>query len=384
MSGLHDRDIRFGMGAIALAPSVLRQLGAQRVLLVCGKNSFAASGAEAIVPEMEAIAEVKRWSDFRPNTDANDVIAGLQIVKEFAPDAIVAVGGGSAMDMAKLLCGFRGVTDKALLLDAIRSGGDVKRVNTSLVLVPTTSGSGAEATHFAVVYIGSDKYSIGGPTVLPDVVLWDPALTLSGSPYQRATSGIDALAQAIEGLWATDSTPDAKEFARQAMSLLVSALPNFVNNPDDESARAMALGSYLAGRAIDISKTTAPHALSYGITKSYGLSHGHAVAITLGAFIAQHANADEDQLQPGADPVAHRQVMAEILDALGAADGDDAAEIWADLMQQIGLDRSLSAAGARRASDRQALAEVVNADRLGNNPVVFSIDDLTKVLQELP
>ncbi|QSB04801.1 phosphonoacetaldehyde reductase [Natronoglycomyces albus] len=384
MSALADRDIRFGDNTIAMAPNVVRQLGATRVLVVCGKNSFTASGAEAIVPELENVAQVRRWNDFRANTDAADLIVGLRIVEEFQPDAILAVGGGSAMDMAKLLCGYRGVTDKKLLEDAIRAGGTVSRTNTALILAPTTSGSGAEATHFGVVYIGADKYSIGGPTILPDVVLLDPSLTLSGSDYQRATSGVDALAQAIEALWAVDATDESHAFALQALPLLAGSLEAYVKSPSAKAARDMALGSYLAGRAIDIAKTTAAHALSYGITKTYGLSHGHAVAVTLGSFIEQHAEASASRLQDAVDPMAHRQAMDEVLAALGAANAAEAKESWAELLQRIGLDASLTNAGARRTEDRHKLANSVNLDRLGNNPVKFTLDELAELLIDLP
>src|SRR5690606_31263398 len=126
----------------------------------------------------------------------------------------------------------------------------------SMILAPTTSGSGSEATRFAVVYIGSDKHSIAGDAMLPDAVILDPVLTMSASPYQRATSGIDAVAQATESLWAAGADDTSRTFARDALRVLIPALPRFVDSADGQAAADMAEGSHLAGRAIDISRTT--------------------------------------------------------------------------------------------------------------------------------
>src|SRR5690606_2187718 len=249
-----------------------------------------------------------------------------------------------------------------------------------LVLAPTTSGSGSEATHFAVVYIGAEKFSVAHPGLRPDVVILDPALTRSGSPYQRATSGIDAVAQAVESMWAVGATPASRRWARHALGHLLPAIERFVHDPDDRSARAMAIGSHLAGRAIDISRTTAAHALSYGITKGYGVSHGHAVALTLGEFIVLHAEATADQLQPGVDPGRHAAAVAEVVTLLGAADPRQARDRFRDLMRRIGLNPVLREVGPADSAARLELARSANAERLGNNPVRLTTGQLHQLL----
>jgi alcohol dehydrogenase class IV len=372
--------VAYGDHSVLRVPGHVHALGATRVLLVCGRTSFEASGAAAMLPGLESVATVRRWSDFVPNTDSADLRTGLRIMREFEPDAVIGVGGGSALDMAKLVCGFRAVADEDVV-DGIRTGFKTVARNEQLVLVPTTSGSGAEATHFAVVYIGNDKYSIGGDAMRPDVIALDPTLAVTGSLYQRATSGIDAVSQAIESLWAVGATDRSRHFARTGLRVLMPAIERFVNDPDPKSARAMCIGSHYAGRAIDLSRTTAAHALSYGITKTYGISHGHAVALTLGAFVEAHAAADAAVLRPGVAPGVHAAAMASILDALDARDGSHARWQLSRLMERIGLDSRLSAAGVSGADERAALAETVNAERLGNNPVPFDHAQLTDLLR---
>jgi alcohol dehydrogenase len=367
--------VAYGTGAIMRLPGHVHELGARRVLLVCGRRSFEASGASRVRPEIERHAVVRRWSDFVPNTDAADLQTGLRIMREFDPDLVLGIGGGTALDMAKLLAAYQDVADGEVL-DAVRTGRKADSRRQRLVLVPTTSGSGAEATHFSVVYIGHDKFSISGEGMRPDAIVLDPALSVTGSPYQRATSGIDAICQAIESLWATAATDRSRFFARAALRVLVPAIERFVNDPDDTSARAMCIGSHLAGRAIDISRTTAAHALSYGITKTYGISHGHAVALTLGHFIRAHAEADSSLLNPEVDPEDHARAMGEVLAALSAADGVQGEHRFTQLLDRINLNPSLAAAGASTPDARRALAETVNSERLGNNPIRYSQADL--------
>src|SRR5690606_29812588 len=202
----------------------------------------------------------------------------------------------------------------------------------------------------------------------------DPALTTSGSRYQRASSGIDAVAQAIESLWAVGATAASRRWARHALRLLLPAIEPFVHAPDDRSARAMVVGSHLAGRAIDISRTTGAHALPHALTKRYGLSHGHAGALTLRALIEAHDDRAPPRLR--VDRGVHARAMAEIRQRLGAADGRAARVAFEALVRRLGLDLSLAAVGARGPAARAALAAAVNPERLGNNPVAFTAGEL--------
>lgn len=370
----------YGPHAIRRLPARIEALGWKRVLLVSGKASFERSGAAALLPDLRARVALEHWNDFATNTDYRDVEKGLQLLRAFRPDGIVAVGGGSAMDIAKALCAFETVSGNDALQEAIRRGVPAAPRRLGLYLAPTTSGSGSEATHFAVVYIGEDKYSIAAPSLRPDALTLDPMLASSGSPYQRATSGIDAVCQAIESLWATGGTDESRRLARRALFLLVPHIAGFVKSPDERSARAMCIGSHLAGRAIDISKTTAAHALAYAITKRFGPSHGHAVALTLGRFIEAHAGAGGDALQSKVDVDGHAGAMAFILGVLGASDGKAARQRFEDLLGEIGLESQLQQVGVTSVEARDGLVASVNVERLQNNPVKFSRDDLLGII----
>lgn len=360
----------FGPGSLAELPRVVSDLGLSRLLLVTGKSSFTASGAADVLPALGEVATIQQWSDFSPNPSVEDVISGVAQAQSFKPDGIIAIGGGSALDMAKLLSVFVDM-DPDEIRAAIRTNTVTGRTP-SLILVPTTSGSGSEATHFAVVYIDKEKYSVAHQSLLPDFVILDPSLTESASAYQKATSVIDALAQAVESRWARGATHASQSFADAALVELSSSAAPFVGGDSSASVLA-ARGSYLAGRAIDVSKTTGAHAMAYGLTSRHGVSHGHAVATTLGAFARVHA---AEAARDGGDLARNLDSIAGLIGADGAHQVGDRLD---EIARQLGLELKLEALGVPR-SDLAVMAGEVNRERLANNPVALTESELLELL----
>ncbi len=370
----HRDHVVYGEGAIRQLPPVVERDGHRRVLLVTGKGSFEASGASAMMPDLERAGEVLRWADFSANTDSADLIHGLEVTRSFDPDVVVGIGGGSPMDMAKLLVAYDDVAPGDLL-DTIRAGATVAHRNRGLILAPTTSGSGSEATHFAVVYIGDEKFSIAGPAMRPDAVVLDPLLAMSGSDHQRATSGMDALCQSIESLWAVAATDESRRYARYGLCLVSRNIRGFVHEPSRSNARAMCIGSHLAGRAIDISKTTAAHALSYAITKRYGIDHGNAVALTLGALIGHHERALRENFTNHLDVA-----LGLVKKHLCASDQADTQRSLRRLLDELGLVVSIDSDEASPGRASSELVAGINVERLANNPVRLSAQQLAKIM----
>ncbi|MDN5743993.1 MAG: phosphonoacetaldehyde reductase [Nocardioidaceae bacterium] len=376
MSPLPGEDTRpglFGPNAVAELPAMAESLGLKRMLLLTGRASFAASGAARVLPRLREVGDVETWSDFAPNPRVEDVVAGAQVVRSFEPDSILAIGGGSVLDMAKLLC-VLGDLDEADIPDAIRANAIGPRTRT-LILAPTTSGSGSEATHFAVAYIGSEKYSVAGQELLPDAVVLDPTLTASASPYQKATSVIDAIAQAVESAWARGATEQSRSFAHQALADLMPSALGYVRSGTPEATLA-ARGSYLAGRAIDLSKTTGAHAMAYALTSRHGVSHGHAVATTLGAFARLHAR--------DAQTLPHQARLRHDLDEIAGLIGVHAADQIGDRLDafaaELGLELRLETLGVAH-TELPLLVGAVNLERLANNPTAVTEAELIELLE---
>ena len=249
----------------------------RRVALATGGCSWTACGAErAFADALASAAAVRRVihaGDLLSLAELDDVRASLV---DFEPECFLAVGGGAAMDSAKLLALSAGTGHAPSEL----AGGVpvAPRRPPPLFAVPTTAGTGAEATHFAVAYAGRTKKSIGHPSVRPSLVALVPEFTATMTPYQTACTGFDAISQSIESLWARGATDESRAFARRALDRL-DRFDAVLAAPDAESRAAMQEGAYWSGRAIDVSKTTAAHALSYFLTANYGVPHGHAVAM---------------------------------------------------------------------------------------------------------
>lgn len=210
-------------------------------VLVTGRASYAACGADAFLSPFLAGKRVTHLTTVGENARKEDVDEKLAALPPKI-DAFIAVGGGTVLDTTKLLRGFTGLP---------------------FLAIPTTAGTGAEATRFAVYYDRGKKMSADDVRYLPTDQLLLPELTATQSAYQRASTEFDAYAQAVESLWAKGATDESKAYATKALELMAKG--------------EQMLGSYWAGRAIDISRTTAAHALSYYMTATYGIPHGHAV-----------------------------------------------------------------------------------------------------------
>lgn len=215
--------------------------GRQDVVLVTGRSSFAKCGAEGFIAEFLQDKDVTHLTTIGENARLEDVEEKrTQLPTQV--DAFIAVGGGTVIDTAKLLRGFSGVP---------------------FLAVPTTAGTGAETTRFAVYYDHGKKCSADDVRYLPTDQALIPEFCESASAYQKASCAFDAYAQAVESLWAKGATEESKGYARKALELMKNG--------------QQLLGSYWAGRAIDVSRTTAAHAFSYYMTANYGVPHGEAV-----------------------------------------------------------------------------------------------------------
>lgn len=338
---------------------LIRAYSPKRILLVRGKASFEACGAKQLCEPAFAStgANVVEFFDFEENPKIEDVERGLTLFRDNAIDLVVAIGGGSVLDMAKLIRFF------AAYAGEIKEGEYLQENDcVPLLAFPTTSGTGAECTHFAVCYKNRKKYSLTHADVRPTKAYLIPEWTHACSPYLTACVGFDAFAQAVESCWSVRSTDTSREYALRAISLLYPNLEACVKNPTPELRRKIAEGAYWAGRAIDISFTTAAHAFSYGLTTYLGFPHGRAVASSLGYFFDQNLNISEDNCN---DPRGVEFVRARMQELCGILKIESGVELsrWA---------RALFGQWLKNVPPSEeewtACLASVNLSRLSNNP----------------
>lgn len=371
----------FGIGQASRLASLLDTLGVQRVFLVTGRSSFQASGAATTLAPALAGRYTYRHFDFRENPSFEDVLTGVLALKAHAADVVVAIGGGTAIDTAKLINAL--AFQEAAALDIITGHAPVARRGLPLICLPTTSGSGSEATHFAVVYVGSKKFSVAHPSLLPDFVLIDPALTFSLPPRLTAITAMDALAQAVESYWSIHSTQRSKRYAAAAIRLALKHVAAAVHAPSPTSRAAMSLAAHLAGMAINISKTTAAHALSYALTSHFGIPHGHAVSLTLGQLFLYNTQLDDSDV---ADPRGRSYVLgtlAELATLLGCSSATECRDRIDAAMRSLGLETRLSELGISPAEALQVLENNVNMERLANNPRRLDRDAIRGIVRAI-
>ncbi|MCK4784318.1 MAG: iron-containing alcohol dehydrogenase, partial [Desulfobacteraceae bacterium] len=212
----------------------------------------------------------------------------------------------------------------------------------------------------------------------------DAKLTMSLPVYTTAVSGLDAFSQAVESYWSIHSTYQSKQFASDAIKLTMGNLPSAVNNPTAEARLKMAKAAHLAGKAINITRTTAAHSISYPLTSHFGVSHGQAVGITLSSLLVFNADvSDEDVLDKrGADYV--RQTIDQICKLLDSSNPSDAKKRIDLLVNQIGLQTKLSKLGLKDKQDVELIiSNGFDPNRVKNNPRELTERALRDILQQI-
>lgn len=366
---------RFGWRATREIRELIDTHAPQRILLVTGRASYTASGAEeALTPVLDGYT-VSRFSEFQVNPRIEDVERGVAMLRGLGCDLVIGIGGGTALDIAKsvrLLA-----AQESEPRSYVTGGTPISRRGSPLIAIPTTAGSGSEATQFAVVYVDGVKHSLDHPWVLPDYSVVDPALSFSLPAEITASTGMDALAHAAESYWSVRSTEESRRYALEALSLVVTHLVEAVTRPSRESRSAMTRAAHLAGMAINISRTTACHAISYPITTHFGVPHGHAVALTLPQILVYNAGVTKDDLADERGVAWVRDSVRTLSQVIGAPDATGAADRLLQLMRAISLETSLERLGIRNVD--AIVAEAFN-QRLGNNPRRLTETGLREVL----
>lgn len=371
-----------GFGSVLYLREILAELNSQNIFLVTGNKSYAASGAKACLEELLKNYTVHRFCDYSASPKCEDVERGIELFGKRQFDTVIAIGGGSAIDMAKLI-NFLSVYPSAF--EAYDFSSSILRSSVRpLIAIPTTAGSGSEATSFAVLYIDKKKQSLDAPLVLPDFSIVDPELAVSLPKYTTAVSGMDALSQAIESYWCVNSDDESKGYAEEAIELAIGNLATAVNSPTKTARFAMSRAAHLAGMAINITKTTAPHAVSYPLTSYFGIPHGQAVGITLSSLLVFNAAVTEEDVLDARGARYVKETISQICKLLGSAGVSDAEEKINGIIRQIGLETRLSRLGLRKQTDIETIVtNGFDPDRIKNNPRLLTKEALQRILTEV-
>lgn len=358
-------------GAFSGLREVLAGFHPRRILLVLGEKSFRLSPHFLKLNEMLAPYQVLESSAVSQNPTQEFVQQEINRLKAEIYDTVLAIGGGSVLDVSKLLALIPRQKDTDLA-NYLEGRFDLQKEPANLIAVPTTAGTGSEVSPFSSLETRDrKKFSIAHAWLYPKAAIIDPELSYSMPAYVTASTGFDALSQAIESFWSVQATPASQTHSLRALELIVPALERAVLSPRDAEARfAMAHGSCEAGLGIAQAKTTAVHSVSYPITAHFGVAHGHACALTLPSFVRFNAPVLKDRGVP-------------LLKRFQVDDYETMASRIEKLMQAAGLERSLSKLGINTEGEALIVRDGFRPDRIKNNPRPITAEELSVMLSAL-
>jgi len=357
--------LTIGSGCLAECRQFLLDRGVQRALVIAGP-----SGRKTAERVVESIPHSQIDDSIKAEPSTSTFNAVLARAQQFQPDAVIGLGGGSALDVAKLVA--------ALLDDRQKIGevfgiGLVQNRNTLLVCVPTTAGTGSEVSPNAILLDDADQMKKGviSPFLVPDAAFIDAELTLSVPPAVTAATGLDALTHCIEAYTNKFAHPVVDVWAIEGIRLIANSLADAVREPSNLAAREkMALGSLYGGLCLGPVNTAAVHALSYPLGGRYHVPHGHANAILLPHVTRFNIPATPERyaavaLALGAAPAATDEATAQAA----------IAQLWC-LIDATGLEMSLAKIGIDENHTPQLAAAGLAVTRLmKNNPRPMSQHD---------
>ena len=370
-------------GSIKNLKRILKENNFKNIFYITGNSPLEQDNVDKIQFIIENECKFFHFNDIAPTPTVEGIKKALNLFKKGNYDLILAMGGGSVLDIGKSVSILS--TNKGEIKDFLLKKLKIKRKGTPLILIPTTAGTGSEATHFAVIFIEKTKYSLADPKILhADYAIVDPELTYSLPKRVTAYTGMDALSQGIESYWNINSTDESKEYAKKAIELVMNNLLKAVHNPNEESRYNMALAANYAGKAINITKTTACHAISYPITSCFNVPHGHAVALTLPSMIVFNSRVNENDVLDTRGVEYVKNIMSKLVSIIGVSSFIETKEKIKNLMVDIELEIKLQDLGIKSQEDIEIIIKNgFNPDRVKNNPRLLTETQLRNILEEI-
>ncbi len=358
-------------GAIIELPIILDYENAKNLLIFTGHNSFLPF-KDAFEKKLEG-RKFSYYNDFSTNPKVEEVQKAIDSIdKNF--DMIIAIGGGSVIDFAKC---YKYAIDNGLSAKECFEKSVKVIKKTKMIGIPTTAGTGSEATQFSVIDVDGSKHSLDDKSILPDYRIVDAEYVKNLPRYLKACCGADALCQAIESYWAVKSNEKSKHYSKRAIALCRDYFEKYVNSDDYFFAEKMSEASYLSGCAINITRTTAAHAISYPLTTKFGIPHGHAVALSIAKLTFYNfANITQENLN---DERGIDYVEATMEQLYGLLQTNDIEVYFDKLFNDIGLEMNFKKLGVTNFDE---ITNSINLNKLSNNPVKLSKKFFSDLFQQ--
>ena len=361
-----SKSIQFGPGMLGKVGELVRAGIGERVMLVTDPGMVKTGIVDRALKALKAAdVAVEVFSDVEADPPEHIILTAAEQAKSAGVEGIVGLGGGSSLDVAKLVAVL--AMGKEELKD-IYGVGNAKGPRLPLILVPTTSGTGSEVTPISIVTTGTnEKMGVVSPVILPDIALLDPELTLGLPPHITAATGIDAMVHAIEAYASAspNNNPVSRMLAGQALTLMGRSVLKAVHEGSDMDARSdMLLGSMLAGQAFANSPVAAVHALAYPLGGHFHIPHGLSNALVLPHVLRFNA---------ATTPQPYAEIAPYAFPELSRFEGQERAAAFCDRLAELsaacGLQQSLREMNIPEDFLPRLASDAMNQTRLlVNNP----------------
>ena len=346
----------------------------KKIFILCGKKSFITSGAEILFKKILLSKQVKFFYKKSEIPIIDELIEIIKNIRNFKPDLILAIGGGSIIDYAKIANVVEARSDLAQLI--INYSYPFKKKYTKLAVIPTTAGSGAEVTSNAVIYVNNIKHSFESELLLPDNFFLIPEFLISAPIKIKSSAGFDAIAQALESLISKKSNNQSIEYATESLKISLNSYLSFLKKPNLKNATEMSIASNLAGKAISISKTTVPHAVSYPFTSIFKISHGHAVSLFFERFFKfNYYNIEKSKAN-----FDLKKRFDLIFNILNVSNINDFTSKITYLKSEANLESNMHKLNINVKKNSDQILKGINVLRLGNNPIEINEKDIYKII----
>ena len=349
--------------------------GCKKILMVCDGSIWYMDGFNKHLEEVEKTGvEMIGFRDFQPNPLYESVVKGVELFNDEKCDGIMAVGGGSALDVAKCIKLYSNLPGDGA--DGAWLKAEIVPNSIPFIAMPTTAGTGSEATRYAVIYYNDAKQSVTSESFIPSTVLMDPNALKTLPLYQKKATMMDALCHAIESFWSVNSTEKSKEYSRAAIQAVLKHMDGYLANTEEGNA-GMLKAAHTAGQAINITQTTAGHAMCYKITSLFHSAHGHAAILCDRILFPWMAENTDKCTDPRGEEYL-KATLDEIGRAMGCKDATEGAEKLRVIFDSLELEVPTATA-----EQFEILKNSVNPVRLKNHPIALDVDTIDSLYHNI-
>jgi alcohol dehydrogenase class IV len=366
---LSPTKIIFGLDTLEKLSDIVEEFGSKKIFLVTGRRSMEKLGITERVKKILKGKEIVVFNEVEPNPSSVTVDKGIELCRKTKSDLVIGLGGGSAMDAAKVIAIL--VNNEGPTTDYLNKMRKIKNKGLRMIAIPTTSGTGSEVNNIAVITDErkKDKAGLKHEYMYPDFALVDPKLTKSMSRELTAGTGLDSLSHALETYWSRNSNPLTDLFSLKTIELVYKNLVKACDEPNNlEFRKRMSLAAMFAGLSLTIG-TNLMHAIARPLTVLYGIPHGHACGLSIVECMRFNSKATKK--------------MRDIAKITGAKTVEEGIDNFERMIKQTGLPMRLSELGIKEKDIDIIVKRSMIKRKLEKNPREIKEKDIREIIMKI-